>query len=124
MMEQLRGAVTELITQEYTRAAAAHGGASSSPHEGYALIKEELEESQEQLDRASQFLGHLWHEVRADELQFMPHYLQEIREAAILGACELIQTAAMAEKALAGLKLTETRNVSKLDTSGGGSYGQ
>lgn len=123
-MKLLREAVTELTAQEYTRAAAAHGGAANSPHEGYALIREELEESQEQLDRAGQLLGQLWHEVRADELQFMPHYLQEIRETAILGACELIQTAAMAEKTLAGLKLTERKNVSKLDTSGGGSGGQ
>lgn len=117
MMEQLREAVTGLAAQEYARAAEAHGGAASSPHEGYALIREELEEAREELDRADQFLDHLWHGVRADELQFMPHCLREIKTEAILGACELIQTAAMAEKALAGLGLPGS--VSKSDTSGG-----
>ncbi len=103
-MEKLIKEVTTLVGDEYHRAAAEHGGAAHSPHEGYALIKEELEEAREEMTKLEQQTGHFWTEVKADELTYLPHYLDEIRKAAILGACELIQVAAMADKALAGIR--------------------
>lgn len=103
-MEELIQGVSNLVDEEYMRAASEHGGAAHSPHEGYALIKEEVEEAQSEMESLAQRLDHLWTCVKADEDQNGPHYLRQIGMAAVLGACELIQVAAMAEKALMGYK--------------------
>lgn len=104
MMKKLTEEVSTLVRNEYQRAAAAHGGAANTPHEGYALIKEEEEEAGDQMSLVSKKVTSLWWAVKADDLELQAGYLTEIRYAAILGACELIQVAAMADKAIEGLK--------------------
>ena len=42
-MEELMRAVSALVDKEYEWAANSHGGVAASPHEGYALIKEEVD---------------------------------------------------------------------------------
>ena len=101
-MDQLIKDVSKLVVEEYQRAAAEHGPAAHSSHEGYALIKEEAEEAQEQMAIVDQKLTFLWEDVKNDYPSIQPNHLSEIKKAAILGACELIQVAAMADKALAG----------------------
>lgn len=106
-MEELVKAVTALVGEEYQRAAAEHGGMAHTPHEGYALIKEEEEEAGDQMSVVSQKVTTLWWAVKADDLATQRLNLSEIRTAAILGACELIQVAAMADKATNGLRRME-----------------
>lgn len=114
MMEDLIQGVRNLVDEEYMRAASEHGGAAHSPHEGYALIKEEVEEAQSEMESLAQRLDHLWTCVKSDEDQYGPHYLKQIGRAAVLGACELIQVAAMSEKALMGYeKMKEDHNDEK-----------
>ena len=79
MMDELIKEVVRLVAEEHKRAAAEHGAAAHSPHEGYALVIEEVEED-----------------------HYGPHNLMYIKKAAVLGACELIQVAAMSEKAILG----------------------
>ena len=64
-----------------------------------------VEEAQAEMETLTQRLGHLWTSVKSDEDQYGPHYLLYIKKAAMLGACELIQVAAMAEKALLGYEI-------------------
>jgi len=102
-MEELVKAVKVLVSDEYRRAAAEHGGAANTPHEGYALIKEEAEEADDQMSIVGQKITALWSAVKTDDLPLQTVCLREIKLAAILGACELIQVAAMAVKAHAGV---------------------
>lgn len=106
-MEELMKAVSALVGEEYQRAAAEHGGAANTPHEGYALIKEEEEEAGDQMSVVSQKVTSLWLAVKANDMALQAGHLVEIRTAAILGACELIQVAAMTDKAMAGLRKME-----------------
>lgn len=106
-MEELVKAVSALVGEEYQRAAAEHGGAANTPHEGYALIKEEVEESREQMGAVCQNITDLWCAVKADDLPRQEQCLGGLRRAAILGVCELIQVAAMTDKAMAGLRKME-----------------
>ena len=120
MMEELAKEVIRLVAEEYRRAAAEHGADAHSPHEGYALIKEEVEEAQVEMETLNQRLDHLWGTVKGDEDQYGPHYLMYIKKAAVLGACELIQVAAMAEKALLGYeKIKEEHDNEKATESDG-----
>lgn len=91
--------IEQVAEAESDRGIRNHGPAASA-HEGYALIKEELEEAQDEIERLSQQLEHFWTSVKADERTVYRHYLQQISKTAILAACELIQTAAMARKTL------------------------
>lgn len=102
MMDELILGVRSMVGDEYGRAAAEHGAAAHSPHEGYALIKEEVEEAEADMEALTQRLDHFWNCVKGDDTRWYPHYLKQIRMTAVLGACELIQVAAMAEKALKG----------------------
>lgn len=79
MMEELAKEVIRLVAEEYRRAAAEHGAAAHSPHEGYALIKEEVEEAQVEMETLNQRLDHLWGTVKGDEDQYGPHYLMYIK---------------------------------------------
>lgn len=102
-MNQLINSVSDLVDEEYKRATAEHGGSANTPHEGYALIKEEEEEAADQMSTISVKVTNLWWAVKRDDLGSQRLSLSEIRTAAILGACELIQVAAMADKATEGL---------------------
>lgn len=103
-MDELIKAVSILADEEYRRAAAEHGSEANTPHEGYAIIKEEEEEASEQMSTISLKVTNLWWAVKRDDLASQRLSLSEIRTAAILGACELIQVVAMVDKATAGLR--------------------
>lgn len=106
-MEELVKAISALVGKEYQRAAAEHGGAANTPHEGYALTKEEVDEAREQMDAVCQNITDLWCAVKAYDLPRQRKHLAKLKWAAILGACELIQVAAMADKAVEGLRKME-----------------
>jgi len=99
MMDDLIQIATQMAHNESQRGIAQHGPAASA-HEGYALIKEELEEAQDEIVRVEQQLGHLWTSIKGNNVSVYPHYLKQIQQTAILAACEMIQVAAMAEKTL------------------------
>ena len=69
-----------------------------SQHEGYAVIREEVEETREQLEVVERYLSYLWDRAKQD------HHAREqaeyIKMFAINAACEAIQVAAMAQKFL------------------------
>lgn len=107
MMDQLIREVTGLVGEEYQRAAAKFGPKNNSPHESYAVLLEEIEEAQEQVSVIQSRMDAFWLTVKGDAPDAMGAYLNSIKRAAILGACELIQVAAMADKALAGYEQKE-----------------
>lgn len=107
MMDQLIREVTDLVGEEYQRAAAKFGPKNNSPHESYAVLLEETEEAQEQVSVIQSRMDAFWLTVKGDAPDAMGAYLNSTKRAAILGACELIQVAAMADKALAGYEQKE-----------------
>ena len=67
-----------------------------SDHEGYAVIKEEIEESEQALENTKVYLKLLWIGVKGNlvherNIQYLKRYAKEL-------ACEAIQVAAMAQK--------------------------
>lgn len=73
-----------------------------SPHEGYAVIKEEIEEAEEQLTYSKQLLESLWTSIKVNNsrLPYSKMFCKDLKQRAIDGATELIQVAAMAQKYL------------------------
>lgn len=107
MMNELIESVAKLAEEEYQRASAKFGPKNNSPHESYAVLLEETEEAQEQVSVIQSRMEAFWLTVKGDATDAMGVYLNSIKMAAILGACELIQVAAMADKALMGYEKKE-----------------
>ena len=104
-MTKLIKEVTQLVDAEYNRAAEQHGKLHHSMHEAYAVMKEELEEAQEQIYHTDNFLNDdFWQCVMADGASTGRMFANCIRDHAIAAAAEMIQVAAMAQKAMLGFE--------------------
>ena len=73
----------------------------NSPHEAYAVIKEEAEEAEFELECASRHLSEFWNSVKHDRYKIdMYDCLCAVKECSMNLAAEAIQVAAMAQKAM------------------------
>lgn len=100
-MDDLMKLVNSVINTEYYSAALKHGRLNHSDHESYAIIDEEFEESTDEMTLVSQSLNQFWKNIRNDADD--AHKLNDLRcleYHAMLAACEFIQVAAMARKAM------------------------
>lgn len=90
--------VTEAIENELSAANKAFPGFNST-HEGYAVILEEAQETEDEMRKTGMNPNALWQATRMNQ---SPKQIREIaeaiRESARDMAAEAIQTAAMAEK--------------------------
>jgi len=95
--EGLRKAVETLAWEELQRASKIHPPFVDM-HQGYAVIKEEIEECEEALTTIKTHLDYLWSNVRNDNLGVFKIEAKTIKRYAIELALEAIQVAAMAQK--------------------------
>lgn len=108
-MQILMELVKNLISTEYTMASLDHGRTNNSDHESYAIILEELEEHYDEVSKAADILGKFWELVKADECdEAKLEMLKALDYRATLAACEIIQVAATARKAM--ITIHERRN--------------
>ena len=94
-MNAVKEQVSALVTRELFFANQKHS-MFCSPHEGAAVIREELEEAQEEINAAAGMYQALWIKVKHDE--GVSTIAKLLRERAESAACECIQLAAMAQK--------------------------
>lgn len=96
-MNAVKNQVSVLVDRELFFANQKHP-AFNSPHEGAAVICEELEEAQDAIDAAAGIYHALWEKVKHDENT--DKLAQMLKTKAEEAACECIQLAAMAQKML------------------------
>lgn len=72
----------------------------NSHHEAYAVIKEEFEEAEHELNSCQLNLKTYWNYIKQNEDEDIKMFLKYINQRAINAASELIQVAACAEKAI------------------------
>lgn len=94
-MKELIKSIEPLVQEELNRANAKFPQ-FASPHEGWAVIKEEVEEAENELENVKWELEDAWKRIK-DELEPIRR-IKLVREFAICLAAEAIQVAAMAQK--------------------------
>jgi hypothetical protein len=107
-MNAVKSEVEALVSKELASANEKFGPFNSA-HEGYAVIKEEVEEAQENFDNVKIALDELWKMVKGnvpiiqliinyENDSFDRYHIEALKSEAINAAVELIQVAAMAQK--------------------------
>ena len=92
--------IEQLAAEELADANTKHEPKFNSPHEAYAVIKEELEELEEDTRMCGLNLDKLWQCVRNDADEGASVYLKHMKVHAIHAVQEGIQVIAMCDKAL------------------------
>lgn len=99
MMKKLLNEVDRLVEMEYALASEQHGARFHSAHEAYAVMKEEADEAQDEIEIAVNRLGEFWRATKRDFEYGCDCNAKIIEKKAKLAAAEMIQLAAMAYKA-------------------------
>lgn len=94
-MDAVKNDVIKLVEKEL-KAANEKFPPFNSEHEGYAVLKEEIEEAEEYLNECKTWIESLWADIRQNENCMRNIY--NLGSYATAGAIELIQVAAMAQK--------------------------
>lgn len=102
-MNQVKDKIPALVAEELAAANVVHN-LFHSPHEGYAVLLEEVEEVKEEMRCMESNLGRLWGCVRADAFKSIPEWARYLENSAMQLAAEAIQVAAMARKMQDSLK--------------------
>jgi hypothetical protein len=92
--------IEDLIIVELAYANEKHGEKFHSPHECYAVIKEEVEEVEEEFKQIKIKLECMWGFIKEDETDScgMQYEMEYMKDATINLIKEAIQVAAMIEK--------------------------
>ena len=109
MMKKLYDEIITLVKNEYGRAAQCYGATNHSSHESYAVLKEEMEEARAECISTELHVDKYWTAVKGDDYEKQRGHLREVYIHSLLAACEFVQTAAMAHKALATMENTGTK---------------
>lgn len=96
-MNALKEIISNLVDKEKTSAIKNHGYAHSD-HEALALLREEICEAQSEIKLITIWEVALKQSVYRNECHQYSKLVNEIKQKAINGACELIQVAAMCDK--------------------------
>lgn len=91
--------VEALVVLEYSADCKDHGPLASF-HEGYAVLKEEVEETKEELRDIKHNLYGFWRYIREDNFEYALKMADEIEKKAIRAACEAIQVASVCKRIL------------------------
>ena len=67
-----------------------------STHEAYAVVKEEIEELENELVAINVLLSEIWQQIRLN--QNNKEIIQQLKRRALFSACKAIQVSAMAQK--------------------------
>lgn len=87
-----------LVSDELDRASKIHGETFASTHEGFGVIAEEVNESGNECKRCETGLRYLIDAIQRECNEDIADISDQIRDAAVNAAAEMIQVAAMAEK--------------------------
>jgi len=100
----VKEAINELVAKELGRANAMYRDHFASLHEGESVIREEIEEVEENMEIIKTAQARLWKAIRRNNPQVIYHQVEEIGCFSRAAIKELVQVAAMSEKFLSSFR--------------------
>lgn len=91
----------ELVTlacKEELRNAKSYGEFYNSPHEAWAITKEELEETKDNLLRVEQLMADMWQNIKDNDSEELVANMITAKSYAVLTVYEALQVCAVLEK--------------------------
>lgn len=91
----------ELIVQackEELRNAKTFGEFYNSPHEAYVILKEEIEETKDNLSRVENLLNDIWQNIKDNDDEELVANILTLKSYALLTVFEAVQVCAVSEK--------------------------
>lgn len=108
MMNELLAGLEIMAAQEKKRAEKENGATFHSPHEAYGVIAEELMEARTEMSCLTGAEAALLRVIHRNDPELYRNSLIEARKAAMNAAAELVQVAAMCNKAIYSLDMSCT----------------
>lgn len=102
--ELAKECIAQAIHGETENAEALWGKTYNSNHEGYAVLKEEVEEAGAELSVLVNYLGYSWNKVKHGDNEGLKGNIECIKAHTEKMALEAIQVAAVCNKILNGLQ--------------------
>lgn len=96
--EQNFNLISQAVENEHKKMCSTYGAKYHTEHEGYAVLKEEVEEMEEEQTRINQYMRVLWINIKTDDK--LSSLLNGIKERAKFLAHEAFQVAAVCQKFL------------------------
>lgn len=103
-MDKLREQVKTLVTEEYERSSKEYGETYHSSYEALGVLWKEVDEAKYEMDGVNELYNCFGHSVVDNTYDIQVEYLKSIHNVAVNGACELIQVANVAQKAIKSIK--------------------
>jgi hypothetical protein len=101
--EQIQTAIARLAEAEHVRSHVIGNDRFHTAHEGYAVLKEEVEETADEAKKLVSQNEILWSAIKKDEYDVAECTVQDMYDTALAAAYEAVQAAAMARKYLDSL---------------------
>jgi hypothetical protein len=96
--EKATESINQAVAYELQNIVKEHGAVYASEHEGYAVLKEEIEEAAECLDVVNKNLAYVWALIKGNHIKKSYASIEETKQYAIALAEEATQVAAVCER--------------------------
>lgn len=103
-MDKLREQVKTLVDKEYERSSEKFGETYHSSHEALGVLWEEVKETTREMSNLQREYNFFGYSVMDDNYTEQIQRLEHINKVAVNGACEFIQVANVAQKAIKSMK--------------------
>lgn len=103
--EKANEAIELAVKFEHNNITTKYGDVYASEHEGYAVLLEEVQEAEENLEYINRCMQELWKEIRINFVT--EEFLKGVKAGAIELANEAVQCAAVCERFLETIKREE-----------------
>ncbi len=90
--------INQAVAYELQNVVKKYGATYNSEHEGYAVLKEEIEEAADDLDQLNKDLAYLWALIKNNHIKNGNGTISEARDYAVMLAQEAVQVAAVCER--------------------------
>lgn len=95
--DKTKDLIFSVIDKEYENSCQ-HGKSYHSLHEGYSILREEVDEACSPVNRIENLMMGLWEEIKSENSHIMFSYVNEIEAKAFEGMMELAQVYACCMK--------------------------